>query len=67
VTATISSASKSRTPFLMQSRKDVKARCEHCGHPRREHYESTCSVPKCVCAGYLLVDHELRSPKVKES
>ncbi len=51
----------------MQRRNDVKARCVHCGHPRREHFDRTCSVPKCVCEGYLLVEPELRDPKVKAS
>ncbi len=27
-------------------------RCLDCGHPRKEHRDSDCTVPKCACVEY---------------
>lgn len=29
-----------------------RQRCMVCGHPRKEHRENDCSVPKCPCNSY---------------
>ena len=30
----------------------VTQRCQGCGHPRKEHRGSECTVPRCACVDY---------------
>jgi hypothetical protein len=40
---------KSDTPRIVDGNRH---RCQGCGHPRKEHRASVCSVPKCPCMEY---------------
>lgn len=31
-----------------------RQRCLECGHPRREHSNNECTVPKCACVAYAM-------------
>jgi len=40
----------------MERGKAVRAQCGGCGHPRKEHREQMCTVPRCTCSGYFLME-----------
>ena len=40
------------TGFVNKHHDGNRQRCIECGHPRREHHNEGCGVPKCKCVVY---------------
>lgn len=41
------------TPTPKRTTDPERQRCTACGHPRREHRPSGCTVPRCACRAHV--------------